>query len=443
MEKRPQGWARVWPNLLAEYLARGQRPVQLGGSNMRYFKTAVCAAALTILSSSVFARDLVMNANTSDPAQKQAMENLIADFEAAHPDIDVKFNLYDHEAFKVAMRNFLVSDAPDLITWNAGNRMKVFVDLGLLEDVSDVWKAEGLYEKMPAVVTASSVEGKQYGVPYAYYAWGFYYRKDLFDKAGITKTPETWEELLDVGAKLKAAGITPVTIGTKELWPTAGWFDFLNMRVNGGEFHAQLMDGKIAYTDDRVKKVFEKWAELVKAGFFVENHPAYSFQEALPFMNQGNAAMYLLAPFIVSMFPEDVRSQVEWFPFPVIDAAVGIWEDAPTDSFHIPKNAKNKEDARLFLAFAAQAEVQTKTAGTLDMLPPNVNASVKDDRFAKGGFAQLGKASGIMQFYDRDTDPALAKVGMEGFQEFMQNPERIDDILKRVEAERERIYGKL
>ncbi len=410
---------------------------------MKHFKTTVCALALAALASTATARDLVMNANTSDPAQKQAMEDLIADFEAAYPEIDVKFNLYDHEAFKVAMRNFLVSDAPDLITWNAGNRMKVFVDLGLLEDVSDVWEAEGLYEKMPAVVGASSVDGKQYGVPYAYYAWGFYYRKDLFDQAGITETPTTWEEFKEVGAQLTAAGITPVTIGTKNLWPTAGWFDFLNLRINGVEFHADLMDGKVKYTDERVKNVFAKWGELVEADFFVENHPAYSFQEALPFMNQGDAAMYLLAPFIVSMFPEDVRAKVEWFPFPIIDESVGIYEDAPTDSFHIPVNAKNKEDARTFLAFAAQADVQTKTAGTLDMLPPNVNASVKDDRFATGGFAQLSKANGIMQFYDRDTDPALAKVGMQGFQEFMQKPERLDQILERIEAERARIYGPL
>ncbi|MEM9107528.1 MAG: extracellular solute-binding protein, partial [Pseudomonadota bacterium] len=339
--------------------------------------------------------------------------------------------------------NFLVSDAPDLITWNAGNRMKVFVDLGLFENVSDVWETEGLYEDMPAVVGASSVDGKQYGVPYAYYAWGFYYRKDLFEKAGITETPTNWEEFLEIGAQLNAAGITPVTIGTKNLWPAAGWFDFLNLRINGVEFHADLMDGKVAYTDDRVKAVFEKWAELVEADFFVENHPAYSFQEALPFMNQGDAAMYLLAPFIVSMFPEDVRKEVEWFPFPIIDPAVGIYEDAPTDSFHIPVNAKNKDDARLFLAFAAQADVQTRTAATLDMLPPNVNASVKDDRFAQGGFGQLSQASGIMQFYDRDTDPALAKVGMQGFQEFLQNPERIDQILERIEAERARIYGAL
>jgi multiple sugar transport system substrate-binding protein len=410
---------------------------------MKQLKRLLLATALTAIATTGFARDLVINANTSDPAQKLAMENLINDFEAAYPDVDVKFNLYDHEAFKVAMRNFLTSDAPDLITWNAGNRMKVFVDLGLFEDVSDVWESENLYEKMPAVVGASSVDGKQYGVPYAYYAWGFYYRKDLFEKAGITQTPTNWEEFKTMGEQLKTAGITPVTIGTKNLWPSAGWFDFLNLRINGVDFHAELMDGQVKYTDDRVKKVFATWAELVEGDFFVKNHPAYSFQEALPFMNQGDAAMYLLAPFIVSMFPEDVRKNVEWFPFPIIDESVGIYEDAPTDSFHIPVNAKNKEDARLFLRFVAQADVQTKTAGTLDMLPPNINATVKDDRFAKGGFAQLSRASGIMQFYDRDTDPALAKVGMQGFQEFMQNPDRIVDILAGIDAERERIYGAL
>jgi multiple sugar transport system substrate-binding protein len=77
------------------------------------------------------------------------------------------------------------------------------------------------------------------------------------------------------------------------------------------------------------------------------------------------------------------------------------------------------------------------------MLPPNVNASVADDRFTQGGFEQLSQADGIMQFYDRDTDPALARVGMQGFQEFMQNPDRIDEILERIEAERQRIYGAL
>lgn len=83
---------------------------------MEIVKTLLRATAIAALSITAFARDLAMNANISDPAQKQAMEVLIADFEAAYPDIDVKFNFYHHEAFKVALRNFFGFRRPDGLT---------------------------------------------------------------------------------------------------------------------------------------------------------------------------------------------------------------------------------------------------------------------------------------------------------------------------------------
>ncbi|RKX86512.1 MAG: carbohydrate ABC transporter substrate-binding protein, partial [Spirochaetes bacterium] len=58
------------------------------------------------------------------------------------------------------------------------------------------------------------------------------------------------------------------------------------------------------------------------------------------------------------------------------------------------------------------------------------------DRFKKIGFEMLGAADGLAQFYDRDSSPEMAKVGMEGFQEFMVKPERIADIRERLDAER-------
>ena len=82
---------------------------------MKFFEAAVSAAALTAMAASASARELVINANTSDPAQKLAMEELIDAFETEYPEIEVVFNLYDHEAIKTAIRNFLVSDAPDII----------------------------------------------------------------------------------------------------------------------------------------------------------------------------------------------------------------------------------------------------------------------------------------------------------------------------------------
>ena len=401
--------------------------------------SAAAAAALLAGAVSAQAGTLVFNSNTSDPAPKAAFEALIAKFQEENPDVEVEFNVFDHEGFKTSVRNFLTSEAPDVITWFAGNRMKVFVDRGLLEDVSDLWEQEGLKDNMASTLSAMTIDDKQWGVPYAYYQWGVYYRRDLFEQVGA-EVPTTWEEFLEVCAKLEAAGITPITIGTKFLWTAGGWFDYLNIRLNGLPFHIELTDGKVPYTDDRVRAVFETWRELIDAGYFLDNHATYSWQEAQPFLFQGKAAMYLIGNFFVPFFPEDIADKMGFFQFPVINPDIPIYEDAPTDTLHIPAQAENKEDARRFLAFIARPDNQTALNEAIGNLPPHKDATVPDDPYLQAGFQMLSEAEGLAQFYDRDTDPEMAKLGMQGFQEFMVKPDRLDSILNRLEKARQRIF---
>jgi multiple sugar transport system substrate-binding protein len=282
-----------------------------------------------------------------------------------------------------------------------------------------------------------SVDGKQYGVPYSYYQWGMYYNKDMFDKYGLTE-PKTWDEFLAVCETLKSNGIAPITIGTKYLWTAAGWFDYLNMRTNGLEYHIDLMDGKIPYTDAGVRKTFANWAQLIEGDYFLPNHASYSWQEAQAPMFNDEAAMYLMGNFLTPNFPEGTN--FDFFQFPMIDPSVGMFEDAPTDTVHIPARAKNKEDARKFLAFVAEKKNQTTLNQVLNQLPPNKYAKSADNKFLNQGNAMLGAADGTAQFYDRDTDPAMASEGMKGFQEFMINPERLDKILENLERVRARVF---
>ncbi len=69
-------------------------------------------------------------------------EAMIADFEAANPEIDVVLTNFDHEGYKNAIRNFLTADAPDLANWYAGNRMRPSSKAGQFMDISDVWAEE-------------------------------------------------------------------------------------------------------------------------------------------------------------------------------------------------------------------------------------------------------------------------------------------------------------
>ncbi|MFG1498451.1 extracellular solute-binding protein [Saccharospirillum sp. HFRX-1] len=401
-------------------------------------KHLVTASALSaLLLSQAQAGTLVINSNQSDPAPRETWTNIINEFEAANPDIDVQLNEYDHEGYKSAIRNWLVTSPPDVVFWFAGNRMKFFVDRGLFEPVSDVWEDNGMNDTFRSTRASMTVDGEQYGVPATYYQWGIYYNADMFEELGLSE-PQTWEEFIEVCETLKQNGYTPITIGTKFLWTAAGWFDYLNLRTNGLDFHIDLMDGKVPYTDDRVRDTFANWRQLVDGGYFLENHASYSWQEAQAPLLNGEAGMYLMGNFLTPSFPEG--SNYGFFQFPQIDPNVGMFEDAPTDTIHIPSRAKNKEDAKRFLAYVAQPDVQTRLNLGLNQLPTNSEAQAGDNHFLQEGLQMLSEADGTAQFYDRDTDPAMASEGMKGFQEFMIVPDRLDDILNNLERVRQRVF---
>ena len=137
-------------------------------------------------------------------------------------------------------------------------------------------------------------------------------------------------------------------------------------------------------------------------------------------------------------------SKLDFHQFPAINGEVSLAEDAPTDTFHIPANAQNKDNARAFLKFVASAENQTiiNAGDALGQLPVNNQSSVDNDKFLLEGFEMLSSNSpgGVAQFFDRDAPAEMAKVAMEGFQEFMVKPDNLDRILAKLDRARERIY---
>jgi multiple sugar transport system substrate-binding protein len=393
------------------------------------------------ISSFAFAADLVITFDDLNPGPKAAFENAVAQFQKENPGINVIANNGDREAHKSAIRNFLTADAPDITSWYPGNRMRPFVKAGLFEDVSDVWEKNGFNEDLAAIRPTMTIGGKQWGVPYSYYQWGVYYRKDIFEKLGVDE-PSNWAEFLAACETLKSNGITPITIGTRYLWTAAGVFDYINLRTNGYDVHNQLTAGKIKYTDPRIRKTFEYWAELVNKDYFLENHATMSWQDAVAPFASGEAAMYVMGNFSVDAYKNAglTYDQIDYFPFPEITPGVPRAEEAPADAFFIPTNAKNKSDAKKWLAFVARPDVQTEWNKAIGQLPINSKASVNNDKFIQQGFETLNSAAGLAQFYDRDAVPEMADAGMKGFQEFMMKPERLDKILKRLDKVQAKAY---
>ena len=318
--------------------------------------------------------------------------------------------------------------------------MGPFVDAGLFMDITDWWDA-GDFEGLESVRGAMTMDDRQWGVPYTYYQWGMYYREDIFNELGLSE-PATFEEEISNCQAIVDSGRACYSIGTKFLWTAGGWFDYLNMRTNGFDFHMQLALGEIAWTDDRVRETFANWRRLIDMGAFIEDHQTYSWQEALTPMVKGEAAMYVMGNFAVAPLREAglTDDQLGFFQFPEITAGLPMAEEAPTDTVHIPSNAKNKTDAKRFLIFMARADVQEEVNKILGQLPINSKSSVSDDKFLKAGNQMLNNAYAMAQFYDRDAPAEMASAGMKGFQEYMAKPDRREAILKRLEKVRQRVY---
>ena len=384
---------------------------------------------------------LIYNSYMSDPDPRVADADAVQIFQEDHPDYEIVHSTVAHEDFKQAIRAYLTaSTPPDVMTWFAGNRARFFIDNDQIMDISDVWESEGWNESYPKGFQAlSTVDGKQYFLPTSWYWWAVYYRPSIFAELNL-EPPETWEEFMEVNETLKENGITPLAIGTKYRWTAAAWFDYLNMRINGPQFHIDLMLCKESYDDPRVAKVFEYWGELLENGYFLEDAAAYSWSEALEPFIAGDAAMYLMGDFIRDSLPDETEADLDFFRFPIIDPSVPIGEDAPTDGFFIAANSQHPEAAKEFLAYLGGVDYQTLFAEDLGRLP--TNSGVDRTMFSaqqQKGMELIDGADFVAQFYDRDTTPELADEGMNAFMAFWDDPDSIADLLADLEAARQEI----
>ena len=163
---------------------------------------------------------------------------------------------------RTAITSYLQGTPDDIFTWFAGYRMRYFADQGLLTPIDDVWAKIGSNYSDAFKAASTGNDGKSYFIPLYNYPWVVMYRKSVFADKGYT-VPTTWDEFIALADKMKTDGLIPLAFADIDGWPAMGTFDILNMRLNGYQFHVDLMAGKEKWTDPKVKAVFEAWKKLL------------------------------------------------------------------------------------------------------------------------------------------------------------------------------------
>ena len=95
---------------------------------------------------------------------------------------------------------------------------------GQTVDLNPLFGEDFMSQFFPATRRQFSAGDAQYALGWMAQTFGFFYNPALFEAAGLTSTPETWDELIEMCQQIKAAGIIPWTFNESDKWLGADFF---------------------------------------------------------------------------------------------------------------------------------------------------------------------------------------------------------------------------
>jgi raffinose/stachyose/melibiose transport system substrate-binding protein len=286
----------------------------------------------------------------------EAWDNILAVFEAANPDIDVKFEPTLNTDYNAAITSAIdAGTGPDLITCRPFDISLQWYDKGGLADIKDI---EGLSHFSDVAKSAWSTDDNSatYCVPMASVIHGFIYNKEIFEQVGV-EVPTTESEFFAVLDAIKAAGITPLDITTKDSWTTQT-MGFNNMWPNfagGEEARLGVINGTMKITDPgfvAALATVARWKD-----YLPEGHESIGYADAQQLFPLGGAAIYPSGSWEIPLFESLADFEMGAFKPYTPDGATECSISDHVD-IAVGMNAKgaHQEQAKRFLEWLTTAE---------------------------------------------------------------------------------------
>jgi raffinose/stachyose/melibiose transport system substrate-binding protein len=256
-------------------------------------------------------------------------ESAIKGFEAQHPNVTIT---------NVPIQNELLQDTKIPLALEGNNPPNIYQQWGggVLGQQVTSGKVANITSDVSSWIGNVSgasgwqANGQQYGVPVDLHVVGFWYRKDIFKKVGIT-VPTTLTQLESDDTKLRSAGYAPIAVGSKDRWPDAFWWEYFALRdcpqatvnsaIKSESFSASCFGQ--ASTD---------MAAFLKTNPFQTGFLGTSSQQgagsSAGMVASGKAAMELQGDWDPSVMEgvstnKNLSSELGWFPFPQTPGSAG------------------------------------------------------------------------------------------------------------------------
>ena len=190
-----------------------------------------------------------------------------------------------------------------------------FANIGVLKDITDTVQASGEFEHfLEGPRGANRLNGRYFGIPVEANALGFFYNTDIFDAVGIQALPETWNELLEVSARVLEHDSSLIPVGITAVRNEQSTFHFIPFLYSAGGTFDNLASPEAARTLTFFK-------ELMDNGYMSPDFINQNQDDIIQRFIAGQVAMMINGPWAVPRL-EDVNFNVGLVPRDVRHASV-------------------------------------------------------------------------------------------------------------------------
>lgn len=306
--------------------------------------------------------------------EEAGLKAMYAIFEKSHPGVEIVNQAVagaaGSNAKAVLKTRMQGGDPPDSFQVHMGRELTDgYVAANQVEPLNDLFKAEKYEEAFPkGVLEIIQANGNYWSVPVNIHrANVLWFNKKVFTDNQINP-PETFDDFFNAAEKLKAKGITPLALGDKEPFASAHLFETVLLGVLGPDAYKGLWTGATKWEDAKVTTALETMKKML--GYINSDHAALTWDQANDQLIAGKAAMTIMGDWTNGDYTQKKFNDYGWTLSP---GTKGMF-DALSDTFALPKNAKNRENAVDWLKLAGSVEGQDAFNPLKGSIPANVNA---------------------------------------------------------------------
>lgn len=262
--------------------------------------------------------------HVANPEEQEAVTySIVQAFNEKNKDkYKVEFVASDKESHSKNMKLAATDGSlPDLF-WVDASEASEYNDAEVLFDLADFLEEnKGIKDALGGMEDAFADESGQFGLPYQCNVQGIFYNKELFDAAGIEYPTDetTYDQFLDMIAKLKDSGVTPLAIGSKNSAYAMWEFNETLARYGWEENINDILAGNGKFNNSDLQLAFEKLEGIAAAGAFPENMATIEYFDAKQLFNEGKAAMFGTGQWDCAEFDESIGENIGFWWGPIFE----------------------------------------------------------------------------------------------------------------------------